>query len=207
MRGMAEVALDEAPLPAETIAELARQNKVDGFACVSCSWAKPAHPHPAEFCEHGAKATAWELTTDRCTPAFFARHTLTELEGWSDLELESQGRLTAPMRWDAATDKYVEASWDEGFADIGARLKTLAPKSVVFYASGRASLEASYMYGLMARLYGNNNLPDSSNMCHESTSVGLKAAIGVPVGTTQLKDFKDCDAIFFFGQNVGSNAP
>jgi len=186
---------------------LLKQNKPDGFACVSCSWAKPAHPHPAEFCEHGAKATAWELTTDRCTPAFFAQHTLTELEEWSDLELESTGRLTAPMRWDAKTDKYVETSWDAAFAEIGRRLRALEPKSAVFYMSGRASLETAYMYGLMARLYGNNNLPDSSNMCHESTSVGLPKSIGVPVGTVQLEDFPQCDCIVVFGHNIGTNAP
>ena len=200
-------ALKEAHIPLDGTRILLKQNKPDGFACVSCSWAKPADPHPAEFCEHGAKATAWELTTDRCTPDFFAQHTLTELEGWSDLQLESQGRLTAPLRWDAATDKYVEVSWDEAFADIGARLKALAPKSVVFYASGRASLEASYMYGLMARLYGNNNLPDSSNMCHESTSFGLPKSIGVPVGTVQLEDFESTDCIFIMGHNIGTNAP
>src|SRR5262249_51045409 len=152
---------------------LLKQNKPDGFACVSCSWAKPADPHPAEFCEHGAKATAWELTTARCTPAFFAQHTLTELEEWSDHELEMAGRLTAPMRWDAKSDKYVETSWDEAFDAIAQRLRGMDPKSAVFYMSGRASLETAYMWGLMARLYGNNNLPDSSNMCHESTSAGL----------------------------------
>jgi len=200
-------ALGEAHIRLDGTRVLLKQNKPDGFACVSCSWAKPADPHPAEFCEHGAKATAWELTTDRCTPEFFAQHTLAQLEGWTDLQLESQGRLTAPLRWDAATDKYVEVGWDEAFADIGARLKALEPKSVVFYTSGRASLEASYMYALMARLYGNNNLPDSSNMCHESTSVGLPKSIGVPVGTVQIEDFEQCDCIFIMGHNVGTNAP
>ena len=186
---------------------LAVQNKKDGFACVSCSWAKPADPHPAEFCEHGAKATAWELTTDRCTPEFFAQHTLTELEGWTDFALESTGRLTAPMRWDATTDKYVEVSWHEAFEDIGQRLKALDPKETVFYTSGRASLETSFMFSLLARSYGNNNLPDSSNMCHESTSSGLPKSIGVAVGTVQLEDFKQCDCIFIMGHNVGTNAP
>ncbi len=191
----------------EALRELTRQNKPEGFACVSCAWPKPADHHPAEFCEEGAKATAWELTSLRTTPEFFEKHTLTQLRGWTDYELEQHGRLTHPLRYDAATDKYVACSWEEAFDDIGATLRPLDPKSVVFYASGRASLETSYMYGLMARMYGNQNLPDSSNMCHESTSVGLKAAIGVPVGTTQLEDFEHCDAIFFFGQNVGSNAP
>jgi molybdopterin-dependent oxidoreductase alpha subunit len=183
------------------------QNKPDGYACVSCSWAKPAHPHSIEACENGIKATAWEITANRTTPEFFARHTVAELLGWSDLELEDQGRLTEPLRWDAAIDKYVPVPWEEAFADIGARLKELDPKSVVFYASGRASLETAFMYQLMARLYGCNNLPDSSNMCHESTSVGLPESIGVAVGTVVLDDFARTDCVFFFGQNVGTNSP
>lgn len=206
VRSLAEIMPRERVTP-DTLRELVRQNKPDGFQCVSCAWAKPADHHPAEFCEEGAKATAWELTTYRTTPEFFAKHTLTELRTWRDYDLEQNGRLTHPLRYDAATDKYVAVGWDEAFREIGAELKQLAAPSVVFYSSGRTSLEASYMYGLMARMFGNQNLPDSSNMCHESTSVGLKSAIGVPVGTTQLKDFELCDAIFFFGQNVGSNSP
>jgi len=206
VRSLADI-LPREHLGPEAYRELARQNKPDGFMCVSCAWPKPADHHPAEFCEEGAKATAWELTRLRTTPEFFAEHTLAELRGWKDYDLEQHGRLTHPMRYDPATDKYVAASWEEAFDEIGRELKRIDPKSVVFYSSGRTSLEASYMYGLMARMFGNQNLPDSSNMCHESTSVGLKAALGVPVGTTQLKDFKETDAIFFFGQNVGSNAP
>ena len=207
MEGMAKVVLREAPPAAATLKELLRQNKPEGFACVSCAWPKPAHPHPAEFCENGAKATAWDLTSRRCTPAFFAEHTLTELLDWSDFDLEQTGRLTDPLRYDPVTDKYLPCRWEDAFAEIGRELKALDPKSVVFYASGRASLETSYMYALMARMYGNQNLPDSSNMCHESTSVGLKQSLGSPVGTVLLKDFEETDAIFFFGQNVGSNSP
>lgn len=207
LSGIAKVALHAAPPPLETARQLLRQNKTDGFACVSCAWPKPAKPHPAEFCENGAKATAWDLTRRRCTPEFFARHTLTELLDWSDYDLEQAGRLTDPMRYDAANDRYVPCGWDEAFAAIGAELKALDPTKVTFYASGRASLETSYMWALMARLYGSQNLPDSSNMCHESTSVGLKQSIGSPVGTVLLEDFEATDAIFFFGQNVGSNSP
>ncbi|MEH3122610.1 MAG: FdhF/YdeP family oxidoreductase [Sphingomonas phyllosphaerae] len=192
---------------AQTSAELLRQNKHDGFACVSCAWSKPYPPHPAEFCENGAKATAWEITSQRVTPDFFRQHTLTELRGWSDYRLEEAGRLTHPMKYDPASDKYVVAPWEEAFKAIGARLKVLPPKSVVFYASGRASLETSFMWQLMARLYGSQNLPDSSNMCHESTSVGLKTSIGVPVGTTKLEDFDTTDCILHFGQNVATNSP
>ncbi len=186
---------------------LFKQNKPDGFACVSCSWAKPADPHLFEFCENGAKATAWEITSKRATPGFFDHHTLAALEAWSDMELESQGRLTHPMRYDAATDRYLPISWQQAFDEIGAKLREADPKRVVFYASGRASLETSYMYGLMARLYGCNNLPDSSNMCHESTSVALPETIGVPVGTVTLEDFEHSDCMMFFGHNIGTNAP
>ena len=206
VRSLAEI-LPREHFPAEGMRELARQNKPDGFMCVSCAWSKPASPHPAEFCEEGAKATAWELTKLRTTPEFFLEHDVTSLRGWRDYDLEQHGRLTHPLRYDAAADKYVACSWEEAFDLIAAKLRLMDPKSVVFYSSGRTSLEASYMYGLMARMYGNQNLPDSSNMCHESTSVGLKAAIGEAVGTTQQKDFDDCDAILFFGQNVGSNSP
>ena len=189
------------------IETLMRQNKPGGFMCVSCSWAKPPDYHNFEFCENGAKATLWELTTRRCTPAFFAAHTVTELRQWDDYDLEQEGRLTHPLRYDRASDRYVPCEWDEAFEAIGAELKALEPKSVIFYSSGRASLETSYLYGLFARLYGNNNLPDSSNMCHETTSVALKKLIGVGVGTVVYDDLAKSDAIFFFGQNPGSNSP
>jgi molybdopterin-dependent oxidoreductase alpha subunit len=175
--------------------------------CTSCAWAKPAKPHPFEFCENGAKATLWELTTRRATPDFFARHRVTQLLSWSDHDLEQAGRLTHPMRYDAATDRYQPCGWDEAFAAIGGELKAIDPKSAVFYTSGRASLETSYLWALFARAYGHNNLPDSSNMCHETTGFALGASIGVAVGTATLDDFDHCDAIFFFGQNTGTNSP
>jgi molybdopterin-dependent oxidoreductase alpha subunit len=186
---------------------LLKQNKTDGFMCVSCSWAKPASPHAFEFCENGAKATAWEITSKTTTPEFFAQHTLAELRTWSDKDLEDNGRLTHPMRYDAATDKYLSVGWEEAFREIGAELKQLDPGSVVFYTSGRASLEASYMYQLFGRMYGTNNFPDSSNMCHESTSVALPEVIGAPVGTILLDDFEKTDCVFFFGHNTTTNAP
>ncbi len=206
LKGIGRVLARELPNPA-VIETLMRQNKAQGYMCSSCAWGKPAHPHAFEFCENGAKSTIWELTRDRCTPAFFAEHTVSELLGWPDYELEMQGRLTEPLRYDAAADKYVACGWDEAFAQIGQSLQALDPKSVVFYASGKAALETSYLYALSARLYGHNNLPDSSNMCHETTSVGLKQVIGSPVGTCVLEDFERCDAIFHFGQNPGTNSP
>ncbi|MCD2325366.1 FdhF/YdeP family oxidoreductase [Sphingomonas sp. IC-56] len=206
VRGISLIAGKEKVSPG-ALDTLRRQNKPGGFMCVSCAWAKPASPHPFEFCENGAKATLWELTSRRCTPEFFAEHNVAELKTWRDYDLEQQGRLTHPMRYDHASDKYVPVSWEEAFRAIGDELRALEPKSTVFYTSGRASLETSYLWALFARLYGHNNLPDSSNMCHETTSVGLKKVIGSPVGTCVLDDFEKCDAIFFFGQNTGSNSP
>ncbi|WP_294923414.1 FdhF/YdeP family oxidoreductase [uncultured Paracoccus sp.] len=182
-------------------------NKTGGYMCTSCAWAKPGKPHMGEFCENGAKATFWDLTSRRSPPEFFAAHTVSELRGWSDHDLENHGRLTHPMRYDAASDKYLPLSWADAFAEIGAALKGQDPDDVVFYASGRASLETSYMYQLLARLYGTNNLPDSSNMCHETTSVALPESIGTPVGTILLEDFAQTDCVLSFGQNVGTNSP
>jgi molybdopterin-dependent oxidoreductase alpha subunit len=196
-----EQALAKAPLA------LLKQNKPKGFACVSCAWAKPGNPHALEFCENGAKATAWELTSLRTTPQFFQQHTLSELRSWSDFDLEQHGRLTHPLRYDPESDRYQATTWEQAWAEIGEQLRALTPDQVSFYASGRASLEASFMYQIFARAYGTNNLPDSSNMCHESTSVGLQESIGVPVGTVTLTDFEHTDCLFFFGQNVGSNSP
>lgn len=206
VRGMAETLVRERPTPG-ALETLRRQNKAGGFMCTSCAWGKPKHPHAFEFCENGAKATLWELTSLRCTPEFFAQHSVTELRDWSDHDLEQVGRLTHPMRYDAASDHYVPCDWDEAFAAIGAELKAIDPKAAVFYASGRASLETSYLWALFARLYGHNNLPDSSNMCHETTSVTLNTLIGSPVGTCTLDDFESCDAMFYFGQNPGTNSP
>ena len=170
---------------------------------------KPASPLPFEFCENGVKAVAWELTAHRCTPKFFAEHTVTELRGWDDFHLEQPGRLTHPLRYAAASDKYVPVSWGHALEEIAQELRAVEDrhKGTVFYSSGRLSNEASYLYQLFARLYGNNNLPDSSNMCHETTSVALPASIGQAVGTVTLEDFGKSDCILFFGQNPGSNAP
>jgi molybdopterin-dependent oxidoreductase alpha subunit len=205
-RSVSEILLREG-VPIEGPLTLLHQNKPSGFECVSCSYAKPGDPHPLEFCENGAKATAWEITSKRCGPDFFADHAMSELESWPDHDLEEVGRLTAPMRYDRASDTYRPIPWNEAFAEIGRALQSFDPTSVIFYTSGRASLEASYMYQLFARMYGSNNLPDSSNMCHESTSVALPETIGVPIGTVKIEDFDHTDCMFFFGQNVGQNSP
>ncbi len=206
LKSVARIYGDAWPTPA-VLEELARQNKPKGFMCVSCAWPKPKNYHPFEFCENGAKATLSDLTSARCMPDFWKDHTVTELRDWKDHDLEHTGRLTHPLRYDFGTDRYVETTWDEAFTAIGKVLKGLRRESVVFYSSGHAGLEASYLYALLARVYGNNNLPQSSNMCHETTSVALNEVIGSPVGTIVWEDLEKADAFFFFGQNPGTNSP
>ncbi|MDE0878802.1 MAG: FdhF/YdeP family oxidoreductase [Sphingomonas bacterium] len=208
MKGMTRIYGETWTSPAVT-RSLGRMNKPKGVMCVSCAWPKPANYSAFEFCENGAKATMWELTSARCTPEFWKRdaHTVTALREWKDHDLEKTGRLTHPMRYNAQTDRYEEVSWDDAFAGIGAALNAVPKDSAVFYASGHAGLEASYLYALLARAYGNNNLPQSSNMCHETTSVGLTKVIGSPVGTIVWDDLDKTDAFFFFGQNPGTNSP
>lgn len=187
---------------------LLRMNQPQGFDCPGCAWPDPKHTSPFEFCENGAKALAWEATGKRCTPEFFANHSVAELEKWSDFDLEMTGRLTHPMAYDPATDRYVAISWGGAFAMVGRHLNALAdPNSAEFYTSGRASNEAAFLYQLFAREFGTNNFPDCSNMCHEATSVGLPASLGVGKGTVLLEDFDVTDAIFILGQNPGTNSP
>ena len=208
MKGMSRIYGETWPSPA-VIKSLGRMNKPKGVMCASCAWPKPANYSAFEFCENGAKATLWELTSGRCEPDFWKdnKHTVTALREWKDHDLELTGRLTHPLRYNAETDRYEAVSWDEAFAAIGAALQALPNESAVFYASGHAGLEASYLYALLARTYGNNNLPQSSNMCHETTSVGLTKVIGSPVGTIVWDDLAETDAFFFFGQNPGTNSP
>ncbi|WP_338768820.1 FdhF/YdeP family oxidoreductase [Massilia sp. METH4] len=187
---------------------LLQVNQPEGFDCPGCAWPDPRHGSSFEFCENGAKAVSWEATNKRVTPEFFARHSVGELWEWDDFNLEFEGRLTHPMVYDPATDHYVPISWDDAFARIGAVLRSLPhPNMAEFYASGRASNEAAFLYQLFAREYGTNNFPDCSNMCHEATSVGLPESIGVGKGTVSLEDFDHCDAIFSFGHNPGTNHP
>jgi molybdopterin-dependent oxidoreductase alpha subunit len=193
---------------AQGVATLLKSNQPDGFDCPGCAWPDPKHTSAFEFCENGAKAVTWESTERRVGPEFFAEHTLSSLWERSDHWLEDQGRLTHPMRYDAASDKYVEVSWDEAFAGIAAGLNALEdPNQAEFYTSGRASNEAAFLYQLFVRLYGTNNFPDCSNMCHEATSVGLPQSIGIGKATVTLEDFDHVDLILSFGHNPGTNHP
>jgi molybdopterin-dependent oxidoreductase alpha subunit len=185
-----------------------KANQPDGFDCPGCAWGDPEHGSSFEFCENGVKAVSWEATEKCATPAFFAANTVSELRKLSDYELELNGRLTHPMRYDAASDRYLPVAWEDAFAEIGGILKGLdSPDRAEFYTSGRASNETAYLYQLFVRVYGTNNFPDCSNMCHEASGVALKQAIGVGKGTVLLEDFEKADAIFVIGQNPGTNHP
>ena len=185
-----------------------KANQPDGFDCPGCAWGDPEHGSSFEFCENGVKAVAWEATKSRVTNDFFAKHTVSELRTWSDYDLEHEGRLTHPMRYDAETDHYVPVSWDDAFTGIAAQLNALDdPNRAEFYTSGRASNEAAFLYQTFVRLYGTNNFPDCSNMCHEASGVALTESIGIGKGTVQLEDFEKADAIFVVGQNPGTNHP
>jgi molybdopterin-dependent oxidoreductase alpha subunit len=184
-------------------------NQKDGFDCPSCAWPDPdGDRKTAEFCENGAKAVAAEATRARVTPEFFARHSIPELLAKSDLWLDKQGRLTHPMVRRAGADHYQPISWDEAFALVAEELGGLAsPDEAAFYTSGRASNEAAFLYGLFVRQFGTNNLPDCSNMCHESSGLGLTETIGIGKSTVKIEDFTEADSIFIIGQNPGTCHP
>ncbi|MDS7593921.1 FdhF/YdeP family oxidoreductase [Agrobacterium tumefaciens] len=187
---------------------LLKANQPEGFDCPGCAWPDPKHTSSFEFCENGAKAITWESTAKRVSPDFFTTHTVAELWKWTDHELENEGRLTHPMIYDRASDRYKPIEWEEAFALIGKELNALeSPHQAEFYTSGRASNEAAFVYQAFVRAFGTNNFPDCSNMCHEATSVGLPESIGVGKGTVTLEDFDHCDAIFSFGHNPGTNHP
>ncbi|WP_330461481.1 FdhF/YdeP family oxidoreductase [Streptomyces sp. NBC_00820] len=179
-----------------------------GFDCPGCAWPDDLKGLKLDICENGIKHVTWEMTRKRVDPGFFAAHTVTELGTWSDAALEDQGRLTHPMRYDAATDTYVPISWQDAFDLVGRTLSGLdAPGEAAYYTSGRLGNEATFLYQLMARELGTNNLPDCSNMCHEASGRALTAALGTGKGTVDLKDWEATDALFILGVNAASNAP
>lgn len=187
---------------------LFKMNQPQGFDCPGCAWPDPLQASSFEFCENGAKAVSWEATGKRATPEFFAAHTVSELWARHDFDLENEGRLTHPLKYDAASDCFLPIDWETAFAEIGSQLQTYQdPNQVEFYTSGRTSNEAAFLYQLFAREYGTNNFPDCSNMCHEPTSVGLPVSIGVGKGTVELEDFEHCDLVLCIGHNPGTNHP
>ena len=185
-------------------------NQAEGFDCMSCGWPdpEPGHRHTAEFCESGAKAVAEEATTARATPEFFARHSIAELDGHSEHWLGQQGRITHPMIKKPGATHYEPIEWAAAFRLIAERLNGLAsPDEAIFYTSGRTSNEAAFSYQLFVRAYGTNNLPDSSNMCHESSSFALAETIGIGKASVTLGDVHTARLLILAGQNPGTNHP
>lgn len=203
----AKVLLEQSVVTKGSRALLA-MNQPGGFKCPSCAFPDADCKKTLEFCENGAKALAHEATKFRVTREFFAEHSVSALMEKSDYWLEMQGRLTEPMRYDPASDRYVPCPWDEAFALIGEHLRALdSPHEAEFYTSGRTPNEAAFLYSIFVRQFGTNNFPDCSNMCHEPTSRGLPLSIGVGKGTVVLEDFEHAEAIFIIGQNTGTNSP
>ncbi len=188
---------------------LLQVNQVNGFDCQSCAWPSPDEDrHIAEFCENGAKAVSDEGTRKRITSRFFQEHSVRDLLGRSDYWLNEQGRLTEPMVLREGSSHYEPISWEQAFSLLADELNSLgSPHQAAFYTSGRASNEAAYLYQLFVRMFGTNNLPDCSNMCHESSGAALKETIGIGKGTVTLDDFLRADLIIIVGQNPGTNHP
>ncbi|MEU5951132.1 FdhF/YdeP family oxidoreductase [Streptomyces sp. NPDC047525] len=186
-----------------------RMNHEDGgFDCPGCAWPDDTKGLHLDICENGIKHVTWEMTRKRVGREFFAAHSVTELYGWSDYDLENQGRLTEPMVYDPDTDHYVPIGWKDAFDVVGRALRGLDdPDQAAFYTSGRLGNEATFLYQLMARELGTNNLPDCSNMCHEASGRALTASLGTGKGTVDLKDWEATDALFILGVNAASNAP
>ncbi len=179
-----------------------------GFDCPGCAWPDDVKGLKLDLCENGIKHVTWEMTRKRVDRAFFAAHTVAELAEWTDFALEDQGRLTEPMVYDEATDRYLPITWKDAFELVGRTLRELDdPNRAVFYTSGRLGNEATFLYQLMARELGTNNLPDCSNMCHEASGRAMQASLGTGKGTVDLKDWESTDALFILGVNAASNAP
>jgi molybdopterin-dependent oxidoreductase alpha subunit len=188
---------------------LLRMNQKNGFDCPGCAWPDPdEHRATAEFCENGAKNVADEATSKRATPDFFARHSLAELSRLTDYELNKAGRLTHPLVLREGSQHYEPVSWEDAFHLIGKELNALdAPDEATFYTSGRTSNEAAFLYQLFVRQFGTNNLPDCSNLCHESSGTALSQTLGLGKGSVTLNDFDEADVILIIGQNPGTNHP
>ncbi len=201
--------LKEMPITRANTA-LLKLNQKGGYDCPGCAWPDPDGHRSSlgEYCENGAKAIAEEATTRLVDEDFFEKHSIDELASWSDYQLGKSGRITRPFYLPKGASYYKPIAWDEAFRMIGKKLRSLKdPDEAVFYTSGRTSNEAAYLYQLMVRMYGTNNLPDCSNMCHESSGVALNETIGIGKGTVTLDDFDKTDLILVVGQNPGTNHP
>lgn len=187
---------------------MAKVNQKGGVDCPGCAWPDPSHRAQLfEYCENGAKAIAEEATTKRVDAAFFAKHSVESLSQWSDFELGKAGRITEPFILPAGSSHYQPISWESAFEKIATKLNKIKPDEAVFYTSGRTSNEAAFLYQLLVRNYGTNNLPDCSNMCHESSGVGLGETLGIGKGSVTLEDFYEAEVVMVMGQNPGTNHP
>ena len=188
---------------------LLSMNQKDGFDCPSCAWPDPEHPSPvAEYCENGAKALGDEATTEKIDASFFQKNSVEELSQLTDYELNKFGRLVEPLILKPGSVHYEPISWQDAFDLIASELKKLNnPDEAIFYTSGRSSNEAAFLYGMFARAIGTNNLPDCSNMCHESSGVALGETLGIGKGSTTLEDLYEAEVILIAGQNPGTNHP
>jgi len=187
-----------------------KMNQKGGFDCSSCAWPDPDDDRSpiAEYCENGAKALAEEATTKKLTGEFFAQNSVAELAKLNDYEIGKKGRIAQPVYLPAGATHYQLISWKDAFKKIANKLNSLAsPDEAAFYTSGRTSNEASFMYQLFVREFGTNNMPDCSNMCHESSGTALSEVIGIGKGTVTLNDFYKTDVIIIMGQNPGTNHP
>lgn len=196
--------------PINALAALSKVNQEKGFDCPGCAWPDPDDKRSlfAEYCENGAKAIAEEATRKRVDPFFFSQHSVKEMLDWSDYEIGKSGRLTHPMILRTGSDFYEPLSWDEAFQIIADHLNHLdSPDEAVFYTSGRSSNEAAFLWGLFARAFGTNNMPDCSNMCHESTGFALRETLGIGKGSVVLDDLHKAEVIIVIGQNPGTNHP
>ncbi|MEC8398408.1 MAG: molybdopterin-dependent oxidoreductase, partial [Candidatus Thermoplasmatota archaeon] len=192
----------------KTVKTLSMVNQTEGFDCPGCAWPDPEHRTTFEFCENGAKAVADEAMKANVTPQFFAENSVQELSEMSDYELNMQGRLASPVVLREGESHYAPITWEDAFAMIADALNaTSTPDRSVFYTSGRTSNEAAFLYQAFVRAYGTNNLPDCSNMCHESSGKGLVQTVGIGKGTVNLQDFDKAEVILVIGQNPGTNHP
>ena len=201
--------LEKAGDPIDGFHALLVMNHEDGgFDCPGCAWPDDPNGLRLDICENGVKHVTWELSRKHVGGEFFAAHTVSALAGWSDYELEAEGRLAEPMSYDAASDTYVPVSWEDAFELVGSILRGLeSPDEASFYTSGRLSNEATFLYQLWVREFGTNNLPDCSDMCHEASGRAMTAAIGSGKGTVDVNDWEQADAIWLIGDNAASNAP
>ncbi|REE01197.1 FdhF/YdeP family oxidoreductase [Marinoscillum furvescens] len=207
-----KVALEHAAREAgliRSVKTLAHMNQKDGFDCPGCAWPDPDDRSKlGEYCENGAKALAEEATLERVDEQFFRKYSVEELSRLTDFEIGKSGRITRPFVLRPGSVHYEPIEWEEAYALVGEHLRQLAsPDEAVFYTSGRSSNEAAFLYGLFARSFGTNNMPDCSNMCHESSGVALSETLGIGKGSVTLDDFKDAEVVMVIGQNPGTNHP